>query len=55
MAAVGAGARDPAQDPAQAVSMMAGTSLNARSPPQLTAELTADEVLTILAQVKQAA
>ena len=36
-------------------SMMAATSINARSPPQLTAELTADEVLAILAQVKQAA
>ena len=35
--------------------MMAATSINARSPPQLTAELTADEVLAILAQVKQAA
>ena len=36
-------------------SMMAATSINARCPPELTAELTADEVLAILAQVKQAA
>ena len=51
MAAVGAGA----DEPAQAVTMMAATSINARSPPELTAELTANEVLAILAQVKQAA
>ena len=51
VAAVGAGA----DEPAQAVTMMAATSINARSPPELTAELTANEVLAILAQVKQAA